>query len=128
MPKNCNDDYLIGAAVKRRLRDKIAYHKQHIQPAFVNKALTKLKEINPSCLDVVVWVNRVIPHYGISWLVMTLVLVIRSMKLIVMKKYRVKIPNNEQCVDGLVDGIDSKRCSSRGSGCYLSHKALAFAK
>ena len=54
LPRNCNDEHLISPAVKRILSNKIAHHKQHIRPAFVNRALAKLKEINPFCSDVVV--------------------------------------------------------------------------
>ena len=47
LPRSCDDEYLIPLALKRRLTDTSAFRKQHIRPAAVNKALCKLKEINP---------------------------------------------------------------------------------
>ena len=47
LPRNCNYEtaIIITLALKQRLTDKSAYHKHHIRPAFVNRALMKLKEI-----------------------------------------------------------------------------------
>ena len=53
LPRNFNEQ-LIRPALKWRSSDEIAYHKQHIQPVFVNRALTKLKQINSFCSDLVV--------------------------------------------------------------------------
>ena len=42
------------------MTDKNPYHKNHLRLAFVNRALVKLKEINPFYSDVVVdnsWVD-----------------------------------------------------------------------
>ena len=38
---NCNEGHLFNLALKRILTDKSIYHKQNIQPAFLNRALTK---------------------------------------------------------------------------------------
>ena len=60
LPRNCSDEHLISLALKRRLTDKSAFHRQHIRPALVNRALLKLKEINPLYRDVLLddsWVN-----------------------------------------------------------------------
>ena len=46
-PRLCDEEYLISLALKRQLSDKGAVNKQQIRPAFVNKALAKLIEINP---------------------------------------------------------------------------------
>ena len=47
LPRSCNEEYLISPALKGRLSDKSAFNKQQIRPAFVNRALAKLIEINP---------------------------------------------------------------------------------
>ena len=60
LPRSCNEEYLISLALKRRLSDKSAVNKQQIRPAFVNRALAKLIEINPFYNNVVVdndWEN-----------------------------------------------------------------------
>ena len=60
LPRSCNEEYLISLALKRRLSDKTAVNKQQIRPAFVNRALAKLIEINPFYNNVVVdndWEN-----------------------------------------------------------------------
>ena len=60
LPRSCDEEYLISLALKRRLSDKIAVNKQQIRPAFVNRALAKLIEINPFYNNVVVdndWEN-----------------------------------------------------------------------
>ena len=67
-----HDKHLISLTLKRRLTDKIAYDKQHIQSAFVNNTLQKLREINLFYSDVVVdnlktidVMDKVILYYGI---------------------------------------------------------------
>ena len=60
LPRSCDEEYLISLALKRRLSDKSAVNKQQIRPAFVNRALAKLIEINPFYNNVVVdndWEN-----------------------------------------------------------------------
>ena len=60
LPRSCNEEYLISLALKHRLSDKSAVNKQQIRPAFVNRALAKLIEINPFYNNVVVdndWEN-----------------------------------------------------------------------
>ena len=60
LPRTCNDDHLITLALKRRLTDKSAFHKQHIRPALENRALSKLKEINPLYENIIIedsWAN-----------------------------------------------------------------------
>ena len=54
LPRSCNEEYLISLALKRRLTDKSVVHKQQIRPAFVNRALQKLTEINPFYKDVII--------------------------------------------------------------------------
>ena len=54
LPRSCNDEHIITLALKRRLTDKSAFHKQHIRPALVNRALSKLQEINPLYRTVVI--------------------------------------------------------------------------
>ena len=44
LPRSCDEGHIISLALKRRLSDKSAYHKQMIRPASVNAALTKLIE------------------------------------------------------------------------------------
>ena len=60
LPRSCDEECLIFLALKRRLCDKIAVNKQQIRPAFVNRALEKLIEINPFYKNVIVdndWKN-----------------------------------------------------------------------
>ena len=60
LPRSCDEEYLISLALKRRLSDKSAVNKQQIWPAFVNRALAKLIEINPFYNNVIVdndWEN-----------------------------------------------------------------------
>ena len=60
LPRSCNEEYLISLALKHRLSDKSAVNKQQIRPAFVNRALAKLIEINPFYNNVIVdndWEN-----------------------------------------------------------------------
>ena len=60
LPRSCDEEYLISLALKRRLSDKSAVNKQQIRPAFVNRALAKLIEINPFYNNVIVdndWEN-----------------------------------------------------------------------
>ena len=45
--RSCDEEYLISLALKSRLSDKRAVNKQQICPAFANRALAKLIEINP---------------------------------------------------------------------------------
>ena len=52
LPRSCNEEYLISLALKRRLSDTSIVNKQHIRPAFVNRALEKLVEVNPFYKDV----------------------------------------------------------------------------
>ena len=47
LPRSCDEEYLISLALKLRLSDKSAFNKQQIRPAFVNRALANLIEINP---------------------------------------------------------------------------------
>ena len=47
LPRVCNNDHLISLALKRRLRDADYVSKKMIRPALVDRALTKLIEINP---------------------------------------------------------------------------------
>ena len=59
LPRSCDEEYLISLALKRRLSDRSAVNKQ-IRPAFVNRALAKLIEINPFYNNVIVdndWEN-----------------------------------------------------------------------
>ena len=53
LPRSCDEEYLISLALKRRLSDKSAVNKQ-IRPAFVNRAIAKLIEINPFYNNVIV--------------------------------------------------------------------------
>ena len=74
LPRSCNDEHIITLALKRRLTDKSAFHKQHIRPALVNSALRKLQEINPLYRTVVIedsWadVSEQTDPDGIFWLV-----------------------------------------------------------
>ena len=74
LPRNCNDELVISLALKRRLTDKSAYHKQHIRPALVNRALAKLKEINPFYRDVVIdstWENVSEQNDPVLWNLLT---------------------------------------------------------
>ena len=60
LPRSCDEEYLISLALKHRLSDKSAFNKQQIRPAFVNRALAKLIEINPFYKNVIVdndWKN-----------------------------------------------------------------------
>ena len=52
LPRTCDENYLISLALKRRLSDTSTVNKQHIRPAFVNRALAKLVEVNPFYKDV----------------------------------------------------------------------------
>ena len=52
LPRSCNEEYLICLALKRRLSDTSVVNKQNIRPAFVNRALQKLVEINPFYKDI----------------------------------------------------------------------------
>ena len=54
LPRFCNDEYINTLALKRRLTDKNAFHKEHIRPALVSKALNKLKDINPLYKNIVI--------------------------------------------------------------------------
>ena len=47
LPRACNENCVIPLVLKRRLSDKSYHSKQNIRPTKVNKALDKLKEINP---------------------------------------------------------------------------------
>ena len=61
LPRACDDNCVISLALKRRLSDRSYHSKQNIRPAEVNKALRKLKEINPFysfvSIDENSWVN-----------------------------------------------------------------------
>ena len=46
MIKNCEEN-IVSIALKRRLTDSHAYHRQNIDATNVNAALDKLLEINP---------------------------------------------------------------------------------
>ena len=46
LPRPFDEGHIISLALKRRLSDKSAIEEQHIQPALVNAALRKLKEVN----------------------------------------------------------------------------------
>ena len=52
LPRTCDDNVLISLNLKRRLSDRHYVSRQNIRPAFVNKALDKLKEVNPLYKDV----------------------------------------------------------------------------
>ena len=52
LPRSCVDGNFLTLQLKRRLSDRLAYKKQTINPAAVNAALMKLKEINPFYADV----------------------------------------------------------------------------
>ena len=54
LPRSCNEKYLIPLALKRWYSDKNAVNKQEICPAFVNRALVKLNEINSFHKNVIV--------------------------------------------------------------------------
>ena len=54
LPRSFDEEYLIFLALKRRLSDKSAVNKQQICPAFVNRALAKLIEVNPFYKNVIV--------------------------------------------------------------------------
>ena len=54
LPRLCDEEYLISLALKCWLSDKSAVNKQQIRPAFVNRALAKLIEINPFYKNVIV--------------------------------------------------------------------------
>ena len=47
LPRACDLNCVISLALKRRLSDKSYHRKQNIRPAKVNRALQKLREINP---------------------------------------------------------------------------------
>ena len=47
LPRTCDDNVLISLNLKRRLSDSHFVNRQNIRPALVNKALNKLKEVNP---------------------------------------------------------------------------------
>ena len=53
-PRSSREEYLISPALKRLLSDKSAVCKQAIWPTAFNKALQKLKEINPFYRDVII--------------------------------------------------------------------------
>ena len=60
LPRCTNNDNIISLALKRRLSDKSAVHKQFIRPTYVNAALLKLKKSNPFYKDVTIdttWEN-----------------------------------------------------------------------
>ena len=61
LPRACDDNCVISLALKRRLSDRSYHSQQNIRPAKVNKALKKLKEINPFysfvSIDENSWVN-----------------------------------------------------------------------
>ena len=54
LPRAVNEDCLISLALKRRLSDNKAVKQEYIRPAFVNRALQKLKEINPLYKNVII--------------------------------------------------------------------------
>ena len=47
LPRTCGDNNIISLALKRRLSDRGAIHKQNINPKNVNEALEKLVNVNP---------------------------------------------------------------------------------
>ena len=52
LPRACDDNVIISLNLKRRLSDSHFVNRQNIRPALVNKALDKLKEVNPLYKDV----------------------------------------------------------------------------
>ena len=52
LPKVCNDNVLISLNLKRRLSNSHFVNRQNIRPTLVNKALNKLKGVNPLYKDV----------------------------------------------------------------------------
>ena len=52
LTRSCDEEYLTSLALKRHLSDTSVVNKQHIRPAFVNRALEKLVEDNPFYKDV----------------------------------------------------------------------------
>ena len=54
LQRSCDEEYLISLALKRQLSDKSAVNKQQIRPAFVNRVLAKLIEIDPFYKNVIV--------------------------------------------------------------------------
>ena len=52
LPRTCDNNVLISSNLKRRLSESNFVHRQNIRPALLNRALHKLKEMNPLYRDV----------------------------------------------------------------------------
>ena len=62
LPRRCDDNHIISLTLKRWLSDKSFFSKQNIRPAFVNRALAELVEINPHYGNIEIDPSWEIPH------------------------------------------------------------------